>query len=130
VAIGLTLSGLLASAALAYAAARARYDGRTSQRQPISFRVSGGYVRKLDFHIIDRCANGQRLINHDFGFTPIRISRSRFGGTFLDPVHHGRAIVNGTVAHGRARGSLFDRTRDPRTHRICKGRATFSLRRR
>jgi hypothetical protein len=130
VTIGLVVSGVLAATALAYAAATRGYHGRTSQHQPISFHVAGGYLRSLDYKIIDRCPNGQRLINHDYGFTPIRIRRSHFGGTFLDPLHHGKAVVKGSIKHHVARGTLLDRTRDPSSHRICTGTATFTLARR
>jgi hypothetical protein len=130
VAIGLVVSGVLGCSALAYAAATHGYHGRTSQHQPISFRVGGGYLRKLDYKIIDRCPGGQRLINHDFGFTPIRIRRADFTGTFLDPQHHGKAVVTGSIRHHVARGTLVDRTRDPSSRKICTGKATFRLARR
>ncbi len=117
---------LCAAAALA----AVRFSGRTSQRQPISFSVSGGYVRTLDYRIVDRCPAHKKLINHDFGFTPIRITRSHFGGTFIDPAHDGSAVVSGIISGRRVKGSLSDRTRDARTGRICNGTAQFNLARR
>ncbi len=129
VAIGLVASGLVASGAVGLGAAGVGFKGRTSQKQPISFRVSGGSISQLDYRIVDRCPHHQRLINHDFGFSAIRISHSRFGGTFVDPRHHTKAIVQGMTMAATVRGSLSDRTRNPKTHAICTGKATFKLHR-
>jgi hypothetical protein len=120
----------LVAAALAYAAASHTYSGKTSQRRPISFKVSGGFVRKLDYQIVDRCPHGQKLINHDYGFSPIRISDGKFGGVFFDRNHHGKAVVRGTMSRGAAHGSLSDRTRNSKTHKFCTGAAEFRLARR
>ncbi len=123
----LIASACLVAVAAAYGLAGRSFRGKTSQRQPISFRISGGYVRKLDYRIADRCRRGLKLINHDHGFTPIRITHGKFGGTFLDRVHHGKAVVSGSLKRGVARGSLQDRTRNSPGHQLCKGKATFSL---
>ncbi len=120
----------LVAAALAYAAASHTYGGKTSQRRPISFRISGGFVRRLDYQIVDRCPQRQKLINHDYGFSPIRISDGKFGGVFLDHRHHGKAVIRGMTSRGIAHGSLSDRTRNSKTHKFCTGRAEFRLSRR
>jgi hypothetical protein len=117
----------LIAAAVAYAGAGRSFRGRTSQKQPISFMVAGGHVRKLDYRILDTCPGGLRLINHDFGFSPIPIARARFGGTFLDPAHHAKAVLAGSLKNGVVRGSITDRTRSATTHKICTGKATFTL---
>jgi len=117
----------LVAAAVASGAVSRSFRGRTSQRQPISLRVSGGFVRKLDYHIVDKCPAGLRLVNHDFGFPRIRLAHSKFAGTFRDPVHQGKAVVSGAIRRGMAEGSIRDRTRSVTTHRICTGRAKFRL---
>lgn len=123
-------TGLLIAAAVAYAATSSGYSGRTSQRQPISFQVSRGYVRQLDYRIVDKCSRGQKLINHDFGFSPIQVSHSKFGGTFADPKHHGKAVVTGMLKGRMVQGTLSDRTRNAKTGKFCSGKAAFKIRRR
>jgi hypothetical protein len=118
------------SADVAAYAASGRFSGKTSQNRRISFTVSGARVRHLDYRIVDNCPGGQRLIDHDSGFPPIRISHSKFGGTFVDRVHHATAVLNGTTAKGVVRGTITDRKRSPTTHKICVGNATFKLRQR
>ena len=120
----------LVAAALAYAAASHTYTGKTSQRRPISFKISRGFVRRLDYQIVDSCPHGQKLINHDYGFSPIRISDRKFGGVFFDHRHHGKAVVRGTMSKGTAHGSLSDRTQNSKTHTFCTGKAQFRLARR
>jgi hypothetical protein len=130
------LAGLIAACSCLFMAAVAcavvgagSFKGKTSQRQPISFTVSGGHVRALDYRIVDTCPGGQKLINHDFGFSPIRIARSKFGGTFFDKAHHATALITGTFKNGVVHGSITDQTRDTATHKICTGKAKFAVRR-
>lgn len=128
--IGFAAIAFLVAAAVAYAAASRSFRGKTSQRQPIALAVSRGFVRKLDYRIVDKCPGGTTLTNHDSHFSPIQISHSKFGGTFTDRAHHARATVNGTIMHGIVRGSLADRTRNAMTHKVCSGHAKFRLGRR
>lgn len=124
-------SALVASAlitAVALAAVKGSYKGKTSQHQPISLKIANGFVRKLDYRIVDRCRGGKNQVRHDFGFSPLRMRHGRFGGTFLDKPHHARAIIHGTFKRGIVRGSLSDRTRNSVTHHSCSGTAHFRLR--
>ncbi len=120
----------LVAVGVAYAAVSRRYTGKTSQHRPISFTISRGAVRNLDYEIVDKCAKGRPLINHDYGFSSIRISDSKFGGVFFDHRHHGKAVIRGTITKGTAHGSLSDRTMSAATHSFCTGKAQFRLRRR
>jgi hypothetical protein len=116
--------------AVAYGAVVAgSFKGKTSQHQPIAFRVSGGHVRGLDYRIVDTCPGGQKLINHDFGFSPIRVAHGKFGGTFFDRAHHAKAVISGTFKKGVVHGSITDQTRNTTTHKICTGKAKFAVRR-
>jgi hypothetical protein len=123
----LASSSFLIAATVAYGAVSRGFAGKTSQRQPISLEISGSSIRKLDYKIVDRCPGAQKLINHDFGFSAIPIKGSKFGGTFNDPVHHGKAVVKGRIKHGTVQGSLSDRTRSATTHKFCTGKAQFHL---
>ncbi len=105
------------------------YRGRTSQRQMITFRVvEGTSLRRLAYRIVDKCPKGKSLINHDYGFPTMPIVRERFGGTFFDHAHHGRAQIKGHVYGKVVKGSLVDRTENAKTHRLCRGTASFLLR--
>jgi hypothetical protein len=126
--LGLLAVGCLL-ASLAYAAANRRYRGRTSQHERISLRVSGGFVTKFDYHVLDSCPGGTLLRNHDFNFPPMRIHRSRFGGRFVD-AKVATAIIKGRVSRGSVSGKLVDRVRDKQTRKLCHGRATFKLKHR
>lgn len=123
-------AALLAVVAVAYGATHHGFRGRTSQHEPISFRISRGHLRALDYRIVDHCPRSPSLVNHDYGFTPLRISHGKFAGTFLNPAHHGKATIRGTAKHGTVSGSLTDRTRNSKTHRICSGKAKFRVHRR
>jgi hypothetical protein len=126
----------LASGAFA-AAARAHHDpvsggapsksyrGRTSQKQKISFTISGGFVRNLNYFIIDRCTARSRVSDHDRGFPPMQIKHSRFGGTFHDPTHGATAVISGTLFGQRVKGSLTDTVKFRR--HTCHGSASFNL---
>jgi len=118
----------LSLAAVAYGANSRSFKGKTSQKQGISFKVSGGFVRNLDYHVIDKCPGGLRLNNHDFGFKPIRLVHSKFGGTFRDRRHHAKTVISGTIRHGVAQGTITDQTRNAK-HQACTGEATFRLHR-
>ena len=126
----LILAGLcLITAGIANAAVGGGFRGKTSQKQPISFTVSRGHVRQLDYRIVDTCPGGAKLINHDFGFSPIRVAHSKFGGTFFDKAHHAKAVIKGTFKQGVVHGSILDQTRSATTHKICTGAAKFTVRR-
>ncbi len=121
---------VLASVTNAAPSADGGYSGTTSQRRSISFRLSAGAVRRLRYRIDDRCPAGRRLIVRAWGFPALKIAHHRFGGTFVaKPPASAKAVIAGTVSGATVRGTLFDHTRNRRTHRLCTGRATFSLKR-
>jgi hypothetical protein len=122
-------SALLAAAALlglsasADAATTAWYAGRTSQRQPIVFAISGGQVIHLSFRINARCRNGriQRIAAH--GFHRFPIAGGRFDQHFRAKAV--TAVVKGKVTRRRGTGSVAV------TGRVsglsCSGKATFAV---
>jgi hypothetical protein len=120
----------VSSAAVASAAARsaaARYAGRTSQRAPISFTLSGGYVRKLRFTIYIKCPSRHIWRIAASNFPPIKVERAAFAQKFVAHGGKASATVKGHVSRGRVRGTLFDRTYEPTEHHFCAGTATFDL---
>jgi hypothetical protein len=122
---------VIVSVACAATSADGTYNGKTSQRQTISFLVTSGSVKSLRYRIDDRCPGAKRLSVRAWGFPPLRIKDGRFGGTFVAKAPAAaKAVVTGAVSGTAVRGTLSDRTRSRRTHRLCTGKATFSLRRR
>jgi hypothetical protein len=115
-------------AAVAYGAASIKYSGMTSQKRRITFTLSGGYVKNLEYHIDDKCPGRKLLFVHDSGFPAIRIKHSRFGGKFVARAPQmATAILAGRVSGKTVTGSLFDRTKNRKTHKFCTGKATFML---
>jgi hypothetical protein len=128
---GLTAVLLLGSVATALAAVTGAFSGRTSQKQPISFRVAHGYVTHLQFHINVRCPNGDIWNVFDRGFSKIKINKfHKFGKRFTntDSPTQAEAEIKGTVFQHRVTGSLFGRQIIEKEQHFCSGRATFSLR--
>jgi hypothetical protein len=120
------IAALLAFAAAAESAAN-RYAGHTSQHESISFRLSGGYLRDLDFRIDDRCPSGHVWRIHDFNFPAIKLTRSRFDQKFR--AVHGRASaeIRGRASGRRVTGRLVDRSYIKSEHDYCRGSASFRL---
>ncbi|MBV9918620.1 MAG: hypothetical protein JO153_19135 [Solirubrobacterales bacterium] len=103
--------------------------GNTSQKLPISMRLTGPTVASLRYRIEDRCPGGRRLRISAWGFPPLAIKGSRFSGKFTaQPPHSATSTISGEVAGERVSGSLLDRTRSPKTGELCSGSATFRLR--
>ncbi len=121
----------LALAAIAFAAARVSYRGRTSQQRPISFTIAGAEVTGLRYHIDDRCPGGKVLFVNAWGFPVMQIKHSKFGGKFVGKApQQATAIVHGSLSGAGVSGTLSDRRVDAKTHKRCSGRATFALARR
>lgn len=119
----------VASAAGVLGEAESDLAGRTSQKLPISMKLAGATVTGLRYQIEDRCPGGRRLRIRAWGFPPLAIKASRFNGKFTaEPPHSATSTISGEVSGQTISGSLLDRTRSPKTHRICTGRATFRLR--
>jgi hypothetical protein len=111
----------------AFAGPTPRYTGRTSQRQPISFSISGGHLRGLQFRLEDTCQNGHVYLVHDFDFAPIQISHSRFKETFISKEKTATVTVKGQVMRRSVAGSITDQRSITHERRRCRGRATFNL---
>ena len=119
---------LIASVAYAAGSAAGSYSGKTSQRRAISFQISSGAVRRLRYRIDDRCPRSRRLIVRAWGFPALKITHRHFGGTFVAKAPaSAKAIISGTVSGTKVTGTLSDRTVNRSTHRLCTGKATFSL---
>jgi hypothetical protein len=120
-----------AAAALVHAppafGASAHYRGKTSQHQSISFVVSGGYLRRLDFRIDDRCPSGHLWRIHDFHFPKVKITHSRFDQKFRATDGNATAEIKGTASRNRVTGTLIDRSFISSEHHYCRGSATFRL---
>jgi hypothetical protein len=105
------------------------YKGKTSQKEAISFRLSGGAIRGLDFKIKDRCPDHHILIVEEGGYPPLTIKHSKFGGSFSPTtgVQGEGSMIKGKVSGKTVSGTLTDTGFSQREQRLCHGSATFSL---
>jgi hypothetical protein len=122
---GLIAIALLVSATTAFAAS-GKFSGKTSQQQMITFTISGGHVRHLQFHVYDTCPNGHVWRIHDFGFPAIEINNSKFDGRFKSKPRKASAEIKGTVKGKKITGKLTERRLIPREHQFCRGSATYT----
>jgi hypothetical protein len=121
---------LAAGGSIAAAALSGAYSGRTSQRQRVSFSVSGGVVRNFAITTLDKCPNGHRIAVHASRYTPMAITHGRFHGTFT-PIggQPGEAsTISGKVKGRRAMGSIADTAYDAADGGLCLGKAHFKAR--
>jgi hypothetical protein len=112
---------------VAVASAAARYAGRTSQGAPISFTVSGAHVRNLRFTIYIKCPSRHIWRISASNFPAIAITHGAFDQRFVARDQRGSATVKGQLSGSRVRGTLFDRTYEPKEHHFCAGTATYEL---
>jgi hypothetical protein len=99
------------------------YTGTTSQGQTLTFKISGGKVVGLKYHINDTCPDGH-ILTEEITFQPIAITRGRFSHTF-GPTGQPTS-VSGKISGKHASGSMRDRSMSVREHALCHGSATFS----
>jgi hypothetical protein len=121
---------LLISASAAVAAAGAAYSGKTSQKQPVSFRVFGSAVHNFKIIVLDKCPDGHTL-RVTAGYPAMRIKQGQFGGRFV-PIggHSGeKATLRGRVAGKKVTGSLSDTSFSSRESALCRGSTRFSAKR-
>jgi hypothetical protein len=119
---------LLLAAALAYSATTRHYKGKTTQKRPISFTVSGTSVTGFAFTIVDRCPHRKILYVHNSGFPAMSISKNKFGGKFTAKAPAVATVtVSGTVSARTVSGTLGDRSKNRKTHKFCSGKASFKL---
>jgi hypothetical protein len=121
----------LCAAAAGYAASGTlKYSGRTSQGRSISFALDAGKITGLQYRIVDTCPGGKVLFVHDWGFPALTVTNSKFGGKFVaKKPQSATTIIHGRVSGKTVRGTLWDRTRNRKSHKFCTGRAAFDLRR-
>jgi hypothetical protein len=110
-------------AAAAESASGVPYTGTTSQGQALTFKLSGGKIVGLKYHINDRCPDGH-ILTEDVTFLPITITRGKFSHTF-GPKGQPTSI-SGKISGKHASGSVRDQSISPREHALCHGSATFS----
>ena len=103
----------------------AAFRGRTSQRRPLTFRVtpSGRAVGPVRFSVRLRCGAGRRSTGVQL--TRLRVRRGRFGTSRRAPAVslHGRF-----TSARRARGTLRVRTFDDQRRRCDSGTVRWSAR--
>lgn len=125
-AVAATVAATVVSLLFAAAADRASgvsYTGTTSQGRALTFKVSGGKVVGLKYHINDTCPDGH-ILTEEITFQPITITGGRFSHTF-GPTGQPTS-VSGKISGKHATGSMRDRSTSPREHALCHGSATFS----
>lgn len=119
----------LSAGGSALAAGSLSYKGKTSQKRPISFTVSGTTVTRLTFTIVDKCPGKHIVYVHDSHFPTMPVTNRSFGGKFTaKPPSVATVTVSGHVSGRTVSGTLTDRSRNVQTRRICSGKATFKLR--
>jgi hypothetical protein len=111
----------------AVAAAATRFAGKTSQHAPITFTVSGGYLRDLRFTIYIKCPSRHIWRVAASKFPPIKVKHGVFAQKFFARDAKASATVRGTVSGRRVRGMVSDRTYEPKEHHFCAASARFDL---
>jgi hypothetical protein len=120
--VAATLLSLLFVGA-ADSASRVSYRGTTSQGETVTFKVSGGKLVGLKYHMNDRCPDGH-ILTENITFQPITLTNGKFSHTFGPKGQP--TSVSGKVSGKHASGSMRDRSISPREHALCHGSATFS----
>lgn len=118
---------LLSFAGAAYSASSEALTGKTSQGEPISFSISGGYLRRLNFLIQVKCPSRQAYRVHDYAFPAIPVVHSKVNEKFVSSSPKATATIKGSVQSEDVTGTLSDTTFIKQEHRTCHGSATFSL---
>jgi hypothetical protein len=118
---------LLLFAAVAHSVSGDTYTGRTSQGEKVSFSISGGYLRRLDFMIDVKCASKRAYRVRDYAFPAIPIIHARFAEMFVSSNPKATAAIRGTVLSQVVAGTLKDTTYIKKEQRSCHGSATFNL---
>ncbi|HEY1591829.1 MAG TPA: hypothetical protein VGF81_08545 [Solirubrobacteraceae bacterium] len=117
----------VAAAGAALAAKAGGYQGKTSQRQNLSFNVSRGMVHSFKIVVHDGCPDGHTLIVHA-SYPAMAVRNGSFGGLFK-PVggHPGeQATLSGKFGRRGVTGNVHDASFSPREKRLCHGNASFS----
>jgi hypothetical protein len=123
--VSVALSLTVVAAALA--ARAGGYAGKTSQHQPVSFRISNGAVRGFNITVHDKCPDGHTLGVHAT-YPTMKITNGKFGGAF-SPVggHPGEhASLHGKLGRSAVTGTLSDTSFSRRERVLCHGSTTFT----
>jgi hypothetical protein len=84
-------------------------------------------VRKLRFTIFIKCPSRHVWRIAASNFPPIKVEHGKFAQRFVAHDAKASATVKGQVARRRVRGTLSDRTFEPKEHHFCSGTARFDL---
>jgi hypothetical protein len=123
--VSVALSMTVVGAALA--AGAGGYSGKTSQHQPVSFRISSGGVHNFTITVHDKCPDGHTLSVHST-YPTMKIGSGKFGGSFTPIGGHAgeHASLHGKLGRRAVTGSLSDTSFSHREGALCHGSTTFT----
>lgn len=108
--LGLTGTALAAFKSGKYKGTTAQTDVRTGKKFPITFKISGGQISKVDTTTRDSCPDGSGLRVHQNAFKSAPInSKGKFTLTAGTPDQP--AVMKGKVKGKNASGTITDTTR-------------------
>lgn len=108
------------SVAPALAATSGRYVGHTSDKRPVSFRVSGGKVRGFSFQSRFRCSNHTGFVARA-KFATITLKGQRFSAAFSNPPGSLKTTITGTIRGRRATGTIRRRATYSSGRKLARG---------
>jgi hypothetical protein len=123
----LTVGALAVAAPAALSAVAGRYAGKTTQGQPVTFKLSGGAVHRLTIKINDRCPDGHTLIVTEH-YPAMPVTHRKFGGSFVPKNGHPgeNSRLTGTIGKHRVFGRLVDVGFSKRERAFCHGQTGWS----
>lgn len=104
----------------ALGATSTRYVGHTSDKRPVSFRVSGGKVRSFSFQTRFRCSNHTGFVAHAT-FATISLKRHRFSAAFSNPAGSLKTTIKGTISGRHASGTIRRRATYSSARKLARG---------
>lgn len=117
---------LLAVTGAALAALNGDYRGKTSQNQPVSFKILSGHVRNFRIVVNEACPDGH-ILSATETFPTMKITGGRFGGSFIPVAAHPgeHASLHGTLEGRGVTGTIRDTGFSHREQKLCEGSATW-----
>jgi hypothetical protein len=127
----LVASALAAAAPAALSAVAGRYAGKTTQGQPVTFKLSGGAVHRLTIKVNDLCPDGHTLVVTEH-YPAMPVKNGKFGGLFVPRGGHPgeNSRLTGTVGKHRVFGRLVDVGFSNREGALCHGQTGWSAKHR
>lgn len=104
----------------ALGATSTRYVGHTTDKRPVSFRVSGGKVRSFAFQTRFRCSDHTGFVAHAT-FATITLRAHRFSGAFSNPAGSLKTTIKGTISGRRASGTIRRRATYNSARKLARG---------